>query len=611
MARRSTATLCLTLGVAVCLDSPAAHGHALLTAKPEASAQVLVVAAKTIDHRGRLRTRVCLRVLGRSRLPRQLVLTVPGGRDRKRSLLMSAWPLLHRGQRLAASFRRGRAGGWTLLAAREVSAHSAWTRLGDSTVPPSRLPLHWHVQDGLASNFTDPIVRGVSWWSADPGSFVVDAFDGGGPTYDISQCGTGSWIAFRDLDPGIAGLGGYCADSQGTTEIHVLLDSTVNYDLDSVASHEWGHGLGFGHSEFGGQIMTTPAHQQDSLGGDDINAVRALYPGAMAMDLSAAGASSGTAVVRIGVGGSGELALAGRPVGTGGCQSGTYMARFADLAQARYFTGAGVDQSNGRITLDPASSSDGSCAASLIVRVAPGDAGPGQVRLLPSSTQGDLVGKSLLVEVKPNRTPTLSIRASPSSATAGETVTFSAVSNDPDGDQVTVAWDLDADGSFNDASGSSAARAFPAGTYTVRARATDSMEASTTTELQLIVHEPAPTATDSPATTPGGGSAPAGSSSGSSTPYQEPPGAYDPPTSRNGSSVCSGLRQRYSRLYAIWSRVDHWLRDEYRRLMRQYRSGQFGASYNRDLVRYRRRQRRQPGRVRRLDRITSRISRQC
>ncbi|MEA2457619.1 MAG: hypothetical protein QOC95_591 [Thermoleophilaceae bacterium] len=66
--------------------------------------------------------------------------------------------------------------------------------------------------------------------------------------------------------------------------------------------------------------------------------------------------------------------------------------------------------------------------------------------------------------------------ASPTSGVAPLTVQFDGTASTGAG--LTYAWDLDGDGQFGDATGASPTHAFPAGTYAVRLRVTDSSGAS-------------------------------------------------------------------------------------------------------------------------------------
>jgi hypothetical protein len=80
-----------------------------------------------------------------------------------------------------------------------------------------------------------------------------------------------------------------------------------------------------------------------------------------------------------------------------------------------------------------------------------------------------------------NRPPVASVFAVPGIPVPGAPVTLYSNSYDPDGFIVSYAWDLDADGNFDDASGSSAAITVPAsGAYTVGLRVTDDSGASST-----------------------------------------------------------------------------------------------------------------------------------
>jgi PKD repeat protein len=78
-----------------------------------------------------------------------------------------------------------------------------------------------------------------------------------------------------------------------------------------------------------------------------------------------------------------------------------------------------------------------------------------------------------------------SVSASP---TAGQAVTFTDTSSDPDGSIAGRAWDTDNDGQFDNGTGPSAQATFAAaGTYTVRLRVTDNQGAQAIATTQVVV----------------------------------------------------------------------------------------------------------------------------
>ena len=87
-----------------------------------------------------------------------------------------------------------------------------------------------------------------------------------------------------------------------------------------------------------------------------------------------------------------------------------------------------------------------------------------------------------------NRAPTASIAKSPAEPVDGDTVMFTATAADADPGAAApaLAWDLDGDG-FDDGTGTTASRAFPAGTHTVRLQATDADGGSVTVPLAFTV----------------------------------------------------------------------------------------------------------------------------
>jgi PKD repeat protein len=73
-----------------------------------------------------------------------------------------------------------------------------------------------------------------------------------------------------------------------------------------------------------------------------------------------------------------------------------------------------------------------------------------------------------------NRAPQAAFGFSPASPRAGELVTFSSSSTDPDGTVADQAWDLDGDGVFDDGTGATAQASYPAaGQRTVTLRVSD------------------------------------------------------------------------------------------------------------------------------------------
>jgi PKD repeat protein len=123
------------------------------------------------------------------------------------------------------------------------------------------------------------------------------------------------------------------------------------------------------------------------------------------------------------------------------------------------------------------------------------------------------------VKVVANVPPNASFGFTPSQPRAGQLVTFSSTSTDPDGTVAALAWDLNGDGQYTDASGPTAQRAFPAaGSYTVSLRATDDRGASSIAFRTISVLGSATQGQD----------APAGSTPGTSAPGALPPAAPVP-----------------------------------------------------------------------------------
>ena len=78
------------------------------------------------------------------------------------------------------------------------------------------------------------------------------------------------------------------------------------------------------------------------------------------------------------------------------------------------------------------------------------------------------------ITVAANGAPTASFDASTTTPDTGQTVTLTSTSSDPEGRPLSQAWDLDNNGSFNDATGGTASVSFPQnGTRQVRLRVRD------------------------------------------------------------------------------------------------------------------------------------------
>jgi PKD repeat protein len=101
-----------------------------------------------------------------------------------------------------------------------------------------------------------------------------------------------------------------------------------------------------------------------------------------------------------------------------------------------------------------------------------------------------------IVYTAANQPPTARIAASATTGSAPLTVAFDGTgSTDPEGGALTYSWDLDGNGTFGDATGSTASYTYTAdGTYTPSLRVTDSGGASATATTTISVGNTAPAA---------------------------------------------------------------------------------------------------------------------
>ncbi len=114
---------------------------------------------------------------------------------------------------------------------------------------------------------------------------------------------------------------------------------------------------------------------------------------------------------------------------------------------------------------------------------------------------GSGVSAELTRRIRVNAPPGVSFTVSPGEVVAGEQVTLVSTSEDAEGPLVEQAWDLDGDGDFDDASGSSVSGMFTsAGRHSVALRVTDADGASSTRARAITVRAP-----DRPSTGTGAG----------------------------------------------------------------------------------------------------------
>jgi PKD repeat protein len=124
-------------------------------------------------------------------------------------------------------------------------------------------------------------------------------------------------------------------------------------------------------------------------------------------------------------------------------------------------------------------------------------------RVADSAGNGDTHRERLVIG---NRVPVVSFFPVPSEPLPGQPVTFHSTSSDPDGFIAGHAWDLDDDGVFDDAAGSSATLAFPApGQYRIGLRVSDDAGASNTSVLAITLRAVAEPAGAGPGTAAGAG----------------------------------------------------------------------------------------------------------
>jgi hypothetical protein len=113
-----------------------------------------------------------------------------------------------------------------------------------------------------------------------------------------------------------------------------------------------------------------------------------------------------------------------------------------------------------------------------------------KVRLLVVDAQGISVVAEQTIAVG-NRPPTASFASTPVRLRVGRKATFKATASDVDGSVAKVAWDLDGDNKYDDATGMTASKTFrKAGKAKIGVQVTDDLGATTTKRSSLkIAHQ--------------------------------------------------------------------------------------------------------------------------
>jgi hypothetical protein len=157
---------------------------------------------------------------------------------------------------------------------------------------------------------------------------------------------------------------------------------------------------------------------------------------------------------------------------------------------------------------------------------------------------GEQLSRTWSFTTVPNRPPSAGFDVYPRFPYAGDEVTFASRASDPDGDAVSVEWDLDGDGSF-EAAGGSVSRSFPAGTHAVTMRATDADGATATaTDSLQVASRPVPPAAD-------------------------PVTGIEPPASSNPYTRCLAAQRRERRLRLLVRSAQRNVRRARRRAARR------------------------------------------
>jgi PKD repeat protein len=162
-----------------------------------------------------------------------------------------------------------------------------------------------------------------------------------------------------------------------------------------------------------------------------------------------------------------------------------------DAGQRVAFSGAGRDPDGDPITYEW-DFGDGGTAIGREPSHVFGEGGRYDVTLRVRDNRGGLSAPHT-EQVVVNALPRASFTMSPTSPVAGDVVTLSSTSSDPEGQLSAQRWDLDNDGEFDDAAGAVAFASFARpGTHSVGLRVTDSRGATSTAVDKLTVREAGP-----------------------------------------------------------------------------------------------------------------------
>ena len=479
-----------------------AHGGAPIradgSARPVAvhsyDARVLAVSPR---NRGRhIRSLLVLRT-DEGRLLRMLI---PSGRQGHFELRATAWPVLRRGTRIRAQVVRS-GEGLRLVSATSLDATRAWSKLGCCTLPAARLPVPFVTDANVPQDAAVSIRAGIGWWTADPASYVDAAWLGTGTHGAFDDCTSraGSYVALGPVraiyGPNTVGYAQYCIDELGITEIHVMLDPTIDYPLTALAAHEWGHGLGLDHSSDPAAVMYPIVPVASGLGADDVTGLRALYPGVYGLDIRPVD------VPRLTAGVPRDLDVPVRVVGGATCQGAAKSVRIVDPSPLLEVSGAAIQ--NGEVSLGPDDTDPTLCHARLTLGLRTPVTGSLILRLAPGGSPV-ASGESRDLVVPLNLAPAASFITSPASPIAGAPTTLISTSSDGDGDQLSESWDLDGDGLFDDATGPQASVTFAAGEHAVALQVSDGWT-TRTAQSSLLVETATTVTLPPPTTTPGPG----------------------------------------------------------------------------------------------------------
>ena len=362
------------------------------------------------------------------------------------------------------------------------------------------MPIVWYLVPGTPEWAANAWIRAAEIWEEDPTTFIEMRRVEAPADASHSSCDPSSPVAagvrsLRLTNASWVGLNSTCSSSSGPYDGENWIDPSGQPNALHIALHEFGHLLGFDHTNVPNAIMDPIVNATTTLQPDELTAIRTWYPGPFATELSSE-RSVEAGPLKINPGVAVPVPFAARVVGEQTCQPPKTYARV--VGATGLAPGAPKDADGHPyvpLTRLP-EDSQRVCRGTLILQ-APDDRTVRDVALEPMSNGVRTIGHPLLFRVTANAAPTISI-SGPIERASGEPGQWTASVSDLDDDTaaLTIEWEIDGDIGFDDGSGPTASATLTKlGLRRLTARVTDPMGRSTVAEVTVKVSAPLPSPT--------------------------------------------------------------------------------------------------------------------